>query len=437
MNWRYRRPAAVAVVVLGMAVASACSTSGGGSSGSGSSGGVTTITFWARPQNPSVGLAKRWNATHKNIKVQVSTIPDQEAVTKLGAAVRSHSGPDVVDMDDINAPLFAATGITQNISGFVNSLPYKSALNPAMMTLAQKGSQYYAVPYINGASVMMYNKGLFQKAGLNPNAPPTTWAQLLTDAKKISKLGNGVSGYSIPGSCGGCLVYTVWPLIWASGGQVFSAYGPNQTTTYSKYPQVAAALNLYRQLWTSGAVASSERSQDGSTWGELFTSGKQGILVGTPVQIPVARKNGVKVGVAPIPGENGSYSTFVGGDELGVVTGSQHLAADKEFINWMLQPAQQDYVVSAWYLVPVRSDMLNASFESKYPDAAVALKESEKGEVPKSIGFTAATETPNAPWLDAFEKIVFSGADPASTLKQLDTASDQILTQEYQQQVGG
>jgi multiple sugar transport system substrate-binding protein len=97
MNWRYRRPAAVAVVVLGMAVASACSTSGGGSSGSGSSGGVTTITFWARPQNPSVGLAKRWNATHKNIKVQVTTIPDQEAVTKLGAAVRSHSGPDVVD----------------------------------------------------------------------------------------------------------------------------------------------------------------------------------------------------------------------------------------------------------------------------------------------------------------------------------------------------
>jgi multiple sugar transport system substrate-binding protein len=433
MQSRYRR-AAVAAAILSLSAIAACSS--GGSSGS-SSGQPTVINFWVRVDNPSVGLAKMFNATHKNIKVKATVIPDTEYVTKLGAAVRGHSGPDVADFDDINAPLFAATHITENINQQVNSLPFKKYLNPAELNLGSYHGQYYAAPYINGSSVMMYNKGLFKKAGLDPNSPPTTYAQILSDAEKITKLGHGIKGYTIPGACGGCLVYTVWPLIWASGGQVFSAFGPNQATTYANYPQVAAALELYRKLWQAGTVASADRSQNGSTWGATFMSGKEGILLGTPVDIPVARKAGVDVGVAPIPGDTGKYSTFVGGDELGIINGSAHTAADWQFINWMLQQKAQTYVASAWFLVPVRSDMLTSSFEAKYPAVAVALKASEVGSVPKTVGFTAATEDPNSPWVTAFEKIVFSGADPATTLKQADSSSKQILQQQYQQQLGG
>jgi multiple sugar transport system substrate-binding protein len=440
MRIRYLRAATLAAAVITVAAVSACGN--GGSNGASATPGASptgkvTITFWARVDNPSVGLAQQFNATHTNVHVDVTTVPDAEYVTKLGAAVRSHSGPDVADFDDINAPLFAATGITENITSYINSLPFKSALNPAELDLASYNGNYYALPYINGSSVMMYNKGLFKKAGLNPDDPPANWAQILTDAKKITALGNGIDGYTIPGACGGCLVYTVWPLIWASGGQVFSAFGPDQTTTYSKYPQVAAALSFYHQLWADGTVASRDRSETGATWGAAFMAGKTGILLGTPVDIPVAEKNGVDVGVGAIPGENGGYSTFVGGDELGIINGSKYQAADEEFLSWMLSQQAQTYVTSAWYLVPVRSDMLTPSFEAKYPDAAIALKASEVGNVPKSIGFTAATETANAPWVTAEEQIVFSGANPATVLKQADSASAPILQQAWQQQVGG
>jgi len=431
----YRRAAAGAAAVLSLALVAACS-SGGGSSPS-SSGKPTVISFWVRVDNPSVGLARLFNQTHKNIKVDATVIPDAEYVTKLGAAVRGHTGPDVADFDDINAPLFAATHITENINSEVNSLSFKKYLNPAELGLASYNGQYYAAPYINGSSVMMYNKGLFRQAGLNPGSPPTTYAQILTDSEKITKLGHGIDGFTIPGACGGCLVYTVWPLIWASGGQVFSAFGPDQTTTYAKYPQVAAALELYRKLWQAGTVASADRSQNGSTWGATFMSGKEGILFGTPVDIPVAAKNGVDVGVAPIPGDTGGYSTFVGGDELGIINGTAHQSADWTFIKWMLGQQAQTYVASAWYLVPVRSDMLTPSFESKYPDVAVALKASEVGSVPKTVGFTAATEDPNSPWVTAFEQVVFSGGNPATVLKQADSSSKQILQQQYQQQLGG
>jgi len=304
MQLRYKRATALAAAVLSLSLAAAACGSGG--TGSSSSGGKTTINFWVRVDNPSVGLAKMFNATHKNIHVNVTVIPDAEYVTKLGAAVRGHSGPDVADFDDINAPLFAATHITENVTRQLNSLSFKKALNPAELNLAQYNGQYYAVPYINGSSVMMYNKGLFKEAGLNPDSPPATYAQILADAQKISKLGHGIEGFTIPGACGGCLVYTVWPLIWASGGQVFSAFGRNQTTTFAQYPQVAAALQLYRKLWTSGTVASADRSQNGSTWGATFMSGKEGILFGTPVDIPVATKQGVDVGSPRSPARTAS-----------------------------------------------------------------------------------------------------------------------------------
>ncbi len=439
-----RRVMAATAIAAAAATAAACgngggstSASSGSTSGSSSSGGNTTINFWARVDNPSVGLAKQFNATHKNIHVNTTVVPDAEYVTKMAAAVRGHSGPDVADFDDINTPLFAATGITENVSSYLNTLSFKSSLNQAEMGLASYKGGYYGVPYINGSSVMMYNKGLFKKAGLNPDQPPTTWAQILTDAKKISALGNGVAGFTIPGACGGCTVYTVWPLIWASGGQVMSDFGANQTTTFSTSPQVAAALKFYSELWTSGTVASKDRSENGTTWGQAFMAGKTGMLLGTPVDIPVAQKNGVDVGVAPIPGENGGYSTFVGGDELGIINGSKNVAADETFITWMLGVKQQEYVANPWYLVPVRQDMLTSSFATKYPIAAVGLMASEKGQVPKSIGFTAATEDANAPWITAFEQVVFSGADPATALKTADNNAKQILAQQYQQQVGG
>ena len=47
----------------------------------------------------------------------------------------------------------------------------------------------YAIPWSGQGTNFYYNKALFKKAGLNPNKPPQTWAQLLADCAKLKQAG--------------------------------------------------------------------------------------------------------------------------------------------------------------------------------------------------------------------------------------------------------
>lgn len=44
-------------------------------------------------------------------------------------------------------------------------------------------------PYNSSSPVLYYNKDIFQKAGLNPDQPPKTWAETWAAARKIKESG--------------------------------------------------------------------------------------------------------------------------------------------------------------------------------------------------------------------------------------------------------
>ena len=120
---------------------------------------------------------------------------------------------------------------------------------------------------------MFYNKVLFKQAGLDPEKPPTTVKEMVDAARKINALGGGVKGFYFGGNCGGCQLFTTWPMIWASGGTVLNDDGTQSTVDN---PQAAQVYCLCRQMYTDGIVgAVQERA--GPTWTAPFSSGKIGI----------------------------------------------------------------------------------------------------------------------------------------------------------------
>jgi multiple sugar transport system substrate-binding protein len=418
--------AAIAGAALACTALVACSNSN-----SGGTKGVTTLNWWTRVGTNQKAQVDQFNKTHPDIQVTVTQIPDDQYVNKVGTGIRSSNGPDVIDFDDANGPLFAATGVLADISTKVNALDYKASLNPGMSALGQYAGKTYSVPYTAGPSILLYNKDLFQKAGL-PDQAPATWAEIESDAKAIRKLGGDTYGFDIPGSCGGCLSFTVQPLIWASGGQTMTAAGPDQTTSYASSPQVAATFTFYRDLWKAGVANPAGQTEAGATWGQDFQAGKVGIILAGSWLIPAAEKAGYHIGTGAIPGQNGSFSTFAGGDNIGLAATSKKQDAAWTFVQWLFSPEQQTSLVTAG-LVPVRTDVMTDQFKKDNPVAAIQVQVSTQSNAPNSIATNALQLSATSPWLAAFQAIVFHDADVTQTLTKADSDSKALIKQAYEQ----
>jgi multiple sugar transport system substrate-binding protein len=413
MNRRVYLPAAAAALVATLGL-TACGSSGSSpSSSSTSTFGVNAtgvVHFWARQatDGPAIALVKEFNATHKHLKVVLHLTPPNDDTSQLATAIRAGSPPDVVGLNDIDVPTFSHEGALMNLTKYIDALPYKSSLSPGHLALATIGSQYYGLPYLADLSVLWYNKKLFSEAGLNPNDPPTNYAQIMTDATKISALGHGIYGFSFAGDCQGCLGFTMLPSLWADG--VHMIHGPlgNQTVDVASDAPLKTMLADYRTLWSKKMVPVNDQTQNGLTWGADFEAGKVGILPGD-YGFATKMTSSSEFADAPLPGVTGdNYSTFDGGDDFVIPAGAANPSGAWEFIKWVLEPAQQVQYPTLGD-TPVRSDVLTPAFAAKYPYDAVALKALAKGSVEYTLAYDAVYNEPGSPWFKMFEDAVYDG----------------------------
>ena len=189
---------AVLVAVLALTVTSC--QSGPSASSAGDTGSVddgTTITMWTRSPTATFSqtLIDAYNASHKN-KVQLTVFPADSYQQKVGTAAGAKQLPDLLASDVVYAPNYAAKGVYLDVTERVNQLPFKDKLATAHMKAASYNGKNYAVPHDIDLSAVFYNKALFTRAGLDPDKPPTTLAEIRTDAEKINALGGDVNGYS-------------------------------------------------------------------------------------------------------------------------------------------------------------------------------------------------------------------------------------------------
>jgi multiple sugar transport system substrate-binding protein len=372
-----------------------------------------TVQFWARTVSKTLAqqLVTEFNATHSNLKVKLTLTSINDDVTSLATSIRAGDPPDVVGLNDIDMPTFTRNGSFLNLTSEINKLPYKSALSPGHIGLATYNGQEYGVPYWADLSVLWYNKQLFQQAGLNPNDPPTTYAQILSDAQAINKLGHGISGFTFAGDCQGCLGFTVQPGIWADGTHLTNGGITNQTANITGNTALENALTLYRNIWTQHLVPDNDRTDNGTTWGQDFAAGKIGIMPGGYGQVDdlvKASQLGTEFLDTPLPGSNGGYSTFDGGDDFAIPSAAKNASGAWEFIQWVLQTQQQDQYPGLG-ATPIRTDVLTPSFTAAHPQDAVALKALAKGYAPVTLVYDQMFNQAGGPWFQMFTTAVYDG----------------------------
>ncbi|MFJ9948233.1 extracellular solute-binding protein [Kitasatospora sp. NPDC091207] len=324
---------AVAVVVAGLAFsAAACSSSGGGSS-SGDGGGASdaaapldpatkvTITADCQPPTTKPAERKQWDddiaAFHKiypNVTIKATDGQPCEEPAKFTAQLAGKTQPDLfyAYFTDTNQILDA--GAAADISAYVNdrTVPALKDIDPSVLgTLKDADGELYGLPVTNYKMGLIYNRKLFTQAGLDPDKPPTTWAEIREDAKKIAALGNGVNGYgdySATNQGGWHFTAELYGL----GGTMLSADGRKVAFNSAEGKQVLQ--NLYDMRWTDNTMGGAQ----GLKWPDLMTqtsTDKLGIYVGAPdditYMVQTLKGNYEDYGMGPMPG---GKAALLGGD---------------------------------------------------------------------------------------------------------------------------
>lgn len=375
---------------------------------------------WVEP------LVKAFNDSHDN-KIALSIVPQHQMVTKAGTAISGNVGPDAVVLDVIYTPTFAASGRLEDVTDYINSLSYKDKFSPGHLKAATYNGRYYGVPFSADASILIYNKDLFRKAGLDPNVPPKNFAEIKSFAEKITALGNDTYGYYFVGNAAGLMAFSGQPVIWSGGGQLIDE--EKNEATISSSPGVRDMLSFYHELWDGGLVHPSAESDDGKTLYAPFGQGKVGMAIaGSRILAAIKSQAPEKldVGAGFVVGKDGASAAFATGDSLVTVKGSPHADVIKEFASWAAQPENQiKYLMEGGILSP-RIDLPLDQLKPLPETSLLAYKSLPTGKTPWVIGYDDIFNTPQGPWLQMLQTAIFDG-DIDSALEDGQAGFDAVL----------
>lgn len=398
----------IGLTALGLA---ACGGSEGsdddGAAAGGSPEGVddgTTLTLWTRAplEKQANLLVDAYNASHEN-QVELTIVPNDDYVAKVGAAAGSGGLPDLFAADIVYVPNWAEQGLFQDLTGRIDQLDYADEINPGHLEAGTYDDMQHVLPFVLDVSVMFYNKDLYEQAGLDPEAPPTSLAEYAEHAKAVDALGNGVDGTFFGGNCGGCLVFTWFPMVWAADEDVMDAEGTESLLASDTAQDVYAT---FKDLVDSDAVGAGTRDETGATWVAPFQEGKVGVMPYPATLLSTADET-VDVGVAPIPGPDGGESTFVGGDGIGISKDSENAEQAWNFLSWLMSEEAQVEVLAQNGDVVSRADLIDNEYTSADPRVVTINEVASKGRTPVARNFQQAFNAPNSPWLTLVRNAVF------------------------------
>jgi ABC-type glycerol-3-phosphate transport system substrate-binding protein len=325
---RYRPVAAVVAAAGLVLAAAACSSSSSSSSGTKSaagSGPVTISVDCAPPAAQQPVQHKEWvedialfEKANPNITIDSVYNYPCEAPTTFTAMLRAGTEPDLFYTYFTDLPQVLLAGQAADITQYVNSttVPNLNDIVPGSMKAVTAGSTLYGLPTSNYTQGIIYNRKLFQEAGLNPDQPPTTWAQVETDATAIAKLGNGIEGwgdYSAQNTGG----WHFSSYVDALGGSMVNNTTSPPTASFDNADGMAVLQALHALRFTDHAMSPTE----GLYWGQLqqqFAAGKLGMYIAAPddiynVIVPTDKGNLSDIGMGPLPSLTGTPAASLSG----------------------------------------------------------------------------------------------------------------------------
>lgn len=167
------------------------------------------IKFWnhyAGMKDLTTELVNKYNQTNKDgVEIELTVVADKYGDV-LNMAFSSGEVPDVFSVGGPSLSKKLAENKWGEPLDKYMTPAFKSKFGDSVWVPYNNvyGGSTYTIPDTVSTYKMIYNKDLFKQAGLDPEKPPKTFAELRDYAKKITAIGGGkVSGLGLPMGDGG------------------------------------------------------------------------------------------------------------------------------------------------------------------------------------------------------------------------------------------
>ncbi|MEU7475951.1 sugar ABC transporter substrate-binding protein [Lentzea sp. NPDC042327] len=211
-----------------------------------------TVTVWLYPVIDDETASRAfWQEVERgfesshDIDLRIQLQPWAGRQEKIGTALLSGSGPDVVLLQPDMIPQYAAQRALQPVGDVVAASG--TAFRPSAVSALTVNGEVYGVPLYQTVTTTVYNRALFAQAGITEL--PRTWDEVRAAAPRLAARGVPVLDYA--GSAEETLNITFYPLLWQAGGTVFSPDG--RRSAFSS-PEGVAALRFLVDLAAAGGL---------------------------------------------------------------------------------------------------------------------------------------------------------------------------------------
>ncbi|MFF1957191.1 extracellular solute-binding protein [Streptomyces sp. NPDC058220] len=284
----------------------------------------TDITIWMMEGSVSDGFVEDFTANYENknpsVNLDIKILPWDGIGKKVTDALESQDAPDVIEVGNTQVAAYADSGNLRDLTlesvrdlGGNEWLPGLAA--PGIINGAQ-----YGIPWYAANVVVIYNKELFERAGIGQ--PATTQAEWLEDTAQLNQGGN--QGIYLSGQDW----YTLCGFIWDEGGELAVESGGEWEGTIDT-PAALRGMAFYKELQALGD-APKDKDHTDPDQADVFAKGNVAQIISTPgAAAQIVEKNPKlkgKLGFFPVPGKTGDKPGHVltGGSDLIVPKNSSH-----------------------------------------------------------------------------------------------------------------
>ncbi len=310
--------------------------------------GKIHLSYWEKwsgeEENAMQQVVDQFNHSQDRIVIDFLSVGDIEQKTLL--AIAGGDPPDIAGIYVGNITLFADRDALVPLDNFIRAdgttpEQFLSRYAPAYAGMGSYEGKTWAVPSTPTTHAFYWNKDLFRAAGLDPEKPPRTLAELDAMSEKLT-VRDAVGHLKQVGF----LPQTAYNMSWAGplwfGGQIFDGKNitigtnPINLKAYqwmAHYSQEYGVDNIRRLASSFGSLASPD---------DPFMSGQVAIIIDGSWRYNYIQQfaPGMNYGVAPWPEAQPGITDFTvaESDMLVIPRGAKHPREAWEFLKYLSSP---------------------------------------------------------------------------------------------------